>query len=136
MAPMDSNWEAVVNVVAARTPNAARVESRLLGCIELAEAGAMIGEATTHPDWRRRLLRRLRALEKEHHVEILVSRRGREGAMVRLEGLYLACPVPVAAALAVQELRERCVALERRLAVVEREIGGPASTMRPKTGRK
>jgi len=136
---LGSNWEAVVNVVVTHTRDASlgnALHSRAFGCVGLAEAAVMIGESVTRPGWRRRVQRRFRSLERLHQVEILVPQRGRQGTIVRLEGLREACPIPVATTLAVQDLRERCVALEQRLAVVEREIGGPASAMRPKTGRK
>jgi hypothetical protein len=87
--------------------------------IGLAEAAVVLGIPPQGSGWRRRVLRRLRALERQTGAPLCVARRGRGGTVVSLEVLRRACPLAFAGLDELTELRAKVQALEARVAAAE-----------------
>ncbi len=97
--------------------------------IGLAEAALVLGMRPEGSGWRRRVLRRLRAMERDLGVRLCATRKGRNGSLVSLDVLRRACPLPFVGLEQGGELRSKVRELEDRLARVERLIG--AKRLRP-----
>ena len=83
--------------------------------VGLAEAALVLGMRPEGSGWRRRVLRRLRALERELDVKLCAVRKGRGGSVVSLEGLRRACPLPFAGSEEIAELKAKMRELEARI---------------------
>lgn len=95
--------------------------------VSLEAAGLLLGMVITGDRWRRRVIRRIRAMEAETGVALLVSRRGRGGAVVRVEGLRKVTPLVFRLLDEVGELRQRVDEIER---VIGRELATPKTVAR------
>jgi hypothetical protein len=87
--------------------------------IGLAEAAVVLGVPPKGSGWRRRVLRRLRALERQSGALLCVARRGRGGTVVSLAALRQACPLAFAGLDELSSLRAKVQELETRLAAAE-----------------
>jgi hypothetical protein len=99
-----------------------RASSARTAVVGLAEAALVLGMRPEGNGWRRRVLRRLRALERDMGVELCAARKGRGGSLVSLEGLRRAYPLPFAGLHRIEELQAKVRELERRLAVAEEAL--------------
>ena len=103
-----------------------RASSARTAVVGLAEAALVLGVRPEGSGWRRRVLRRLRALEQEMGVKLCAARKGRGGSLVSVNGLRRACPLSFAGLDRIDELQAKVRELEQRLALAEAALGGGA----------
>jgi len=133
-----SNWEASVEAAVWGAPGSEvgdepeevgvrrskrRVSAVRASVVGLAEAALVLGVRPVGSGWRRRVLRRLRTLERGLGVKLCAVRKGRGGSLVSLDGLRRACPLPFAGLDRIEELQATVRELEQRLAMAEEALG-------------
>lgn len=90
--------------------------------VGLAEAALVLGMRPEGAGWRRRVLRRLRAMERELGVKLCASRKGRSGRLVSPDGLRQVRPPAVRRVQQIEDLWASLEELEGRIARTEKLV--------------
>jgi hypothetical protein len=143
VSPLRSNWGATVNGAVwgsdteeddqAHEEESSRKSGRKAPrpvLVSLEVAAVALGMLGSGRPWRRRVRRRLRAIERELGEPVCVTRRGRGGMLVRLDVLRRVNPIWSAGIDRVAELSAKVSELEERVAAAERTNARPTNMRR------